>query len=288
VPLGGSRAALRPLVKIFKKEMLLWMLDGIKGLDFDAGDDLVIVYNSSFTDGEVLEKLVRDNFDDRVRFAPLAAGTAGAAESVLQGLNALVRVRRAIDGSLASAASYLKGRPIISWDGDLVYRSDFNVVTKYRALCSKQCCGACIAFQNPGPQKGRFSYCSVGENLEIKTVNAAAKVSDWANTGTYCFPDGYQLMKKCEKRLQLQTKLDVAYVVQDLLESTTFRLIPLDPKQFHSFNTPAEAVDILCAPPSHPNSPQGAPASPIELDRNPLMTQWLCGEDDGDESSDGR
>mmetsp|Transcript_117161 Transcript_117161/g.331551 ORF Transcript_117161/g.331551 Transcript_117161/m.331551 type:complete len:708 (+) Transcript_117161:95-2218(+) len=289
VPLGGSRAAMRPLLRILGKEMILWMLASLRGLDLDAGDELVIVYNDALTDGRALERLVRAKYDDRIRFVAVRQPTVGAAETLLVGLQGLERARLALEGRAQSLAN----RPIVSWDGDLVYRSDVDVLANYRRMWSSRHTGACVAFPRLAPAtKGRFSYCIADADWAISEVDARRKISDWANTGTYCFPDGAELEDAIKTLLR---KGDGHYEVADVIHAMmgdssggteksgqSFHLMPIEADQFHSFATPAELVSFLATPnralPTPTNSPKmsNLTAMPLGEDVKAMaMMHWM-------------
>ena len=214
-----------------------------------------MVYNSAIIDGHALECLVRDRFEQRTRFLALPQQTSGAAETLLCGLDCLVSARRLLSGAVESGPSdvrypELAGRLVVSWDGDLIYR-DINVVECYRQIVHAAIAkgasrpGACVAFNYEGA-KGRFSYVAVEKDSQISAIDTHTKISDWANTGTYCFPDGSLLADACVARLALGDKqLQIADVIGSMLPGSEecpaanalFELIPVCKSQFHNLST---------------------------------------------------
>jgi hypothetical protein len=133
------------------------------------------------------------------------------------------------------------------FDGDGFYT--VNAIERYRAVC--QSGGAVFSYKDNQPRP-IFSYVQIdgsefGKN-RISSIAEKVKVSDYANTGTYCFRSGTQLMEVCRSAVDAFEKSDEA-VRSELFTSAVissmiaageeFTMLLLNPGNFHSLGTPA-------------------------------------------------
>merc|ERR1719197_2343161 len=164
--------------------MILWVVENLK---LGADDAMVIVYNPAFMNiGHFMKEVVGDRFPD-CKFVELPGPTRGAAETVLIGLQAL-------DESLLK-------RPTLLADGDTFYTSD--IVGAFRKVASSH--NAVFCFHDTQP-KPIYSYITLDGSDNILEVKEKVKISDWANSGCYCFRDGVQLAIECQALIDANSK----------------------------------------------------------------------------------
>lgn len=178
--------------------MILWILDS---LNLQADDNLVIVFNPSFQNLDELMRAVVLRKYPRAIFVHLAGPTRGAAETVLIGLE--------------NIESDVRSHPVMLMDGDTFYTDGADVMSMYREVCKTH--GASFVFEDTQPQP-LYSYCKLddsgeGKASDITEIREKVKISDWANSGCYCFRDGNELAEHC--RLLLQAGEDSKQQSQD-------------------------------------------------------------------------
>ncbi|KAJ8608916.1 hypothetical protein CTAYLR_005275, partial [Chrysophaeum taylorii] len=246
VPLGGVGSRFqkegylkpKPFVRVLGKEMILWVIDS---LQVSPGDTLVVVYNPRFLNMKHEMELVVDA-RPAVVLVELPRPTLGAAETVRFGLEGLSSTQR--------------GRPCMLVDGDTFYACD--IVGKYRAIAHRA--GASFCFHDTQP-KPIYSYVTMPRrddgDCSIDRVVEKVKISDWANTGCYCFRDGDELLAYCAKIIERgETQLSqdqkgefyTSGVIKAMLDDgLPFEGIVLDRGDMHVLGTPAQVVDFCHA-----------------------------------------
>ena len=183
IPLGGLGSRFqkegytrpKPFVQVMGKPMILWVLDSLK---LRPQDELVIVYNPDFLSRKYWP-IVTATYP-RLRFVELPGPTRGAAETVMIGL-------RGINATL-------RAQPVMLVDGDAFY--DQDIVSMYREVASKGANGV-FYFEDTQP-KPMYSYIVFDpSSRRISQVKEKVKISDYANSGCYCFASGVELEKQC-------------------------------------------------------------------------------------------
>lgn len=249
VPLGGLGSRFqkegyltrpKPFVAVLGKPMLLWVLENLTiGMD----DALVIVYNPAFMNiGHFMREVVGTAFPD-CKFVELTGPTRGAAETVLFGL-------RALDEELRS-------RPTLLADGDTFYTVD--VVTRFRAVADTH--NAVFCFNDTQP-KPIYSYVVLDSKDDVVEVKEKIKISDWANSGCYCFRSGTQLALECEALIEANSKqlsqdgvgeYYTSGVIDAMIaKKEPFRGLKIEPGDMHVLGTPAQVEEFCKAWPSQP------------------------------------
>lgn len=243
VPLGGLGSRFqkegyltrpKPFVPVLGKPMILWVLEN---LTLSKEDKLVIVYNPAFMNiGHFMREVVGVKYPDCV-FVELPGPTRGAAETVLIGLQALD------EASLK--------RPTLLADGDTFYTTD--VVGKFREVCGTH--NACFCFEDTQPNP-IYSYIDFNDALDIVEVKEKKKISDWANSGCYCFRSGSQLAAECEALIEAkstQASQDGAgeyytsgVIAALIAKKEPFRALKLDVSDIHVLGTPTQVAEF-CA-----------------------------------------
>mmetsp|Transcript_11210 Transcript_11210/g.34469 ORF Transcript_11210/g.34469 Transcript_11210/m.34469 type:complete len:435 (-) Transcript_11210:29-1333(-) len=238
IPLGGIGSRFqkegykypKPFVRVLGKEMILWVVDSLK---LAPEDTLVVVYNPNFLDMRELMEMVVAHRPGAV-LVELAGPTRGAAETVRFGLEGLAASRRS--------------RPTMLVDGDAFYTVD--IVNMYRAVSSRA--GGSFVFEDTQP-KPMYSYVTLGaDGKAITSIKEKVKISDWANTGCYCFRDGAKLLKYCAQIIEKgETQLSqdmkgefyTSGVIKAMLDDgERFEALVLDRAAMHVLGTPAQLV----------------------------------------------
>eukprot|EP00633_Aureoumbra_lagunensis_P005303 CAMPEP_0197320112 /NCGR_PEP_ID=MMETSP0891-20130614/57727_1 /TAXON_ID=44058 ORGANISM="Aureoumbra lagunensis, Strain CCMP1510" /NCGR_SAMPLE_ID=MMETSP0891 /ASSEMBLY_ACC=CAM_ASM_000534 /LENGTH=370 /DNA_ID=CAMNT_0042811343 /DNA_START=227 /DNA_END=1339 /DNA_ORIENTATION=- len=168
--------------------------------------------------------------------------TLGAAETVRFGLEAL-------DKATLS-------RPCMLVDGDTFYTCD--IVGKFRAVVNTKYAGASFVFKDT-QTKPIYSYVTipryVHNDFSIENIVEKVKISDWANTGCYCFRNGNELLSYCSKiidRGETQLSQDMkgefytSGVIKAMLDEADipFEAIILNKNDMYVLGTPNQIVDF--------------------------------------------
>jgi dTDP-glucose pyrophosphorylase len=220
--------------------MILWVLES---LTLGKDDTLVIVYNPSYMSiGNFMQEVVGDKYPD-CKFVELPGPTRGAAETVLFGLKGI--------------PDDIRSRPTLLADGDTFYSSD--IVGKFRAVAATH--NACFCFNDTQP-KPIYSYIKLDDKEDITEVKEKVKISDWANSGCYCFKDGKQLAKECEKLIEANTKqasqdgvgefYTSGVIAEMLKQKEPFRALKLEVSDIHVLGTPDQVAEFCKVWPTQP------------------------------------
>jgi len=157
--------------------MISWVVDN---LSLQSDDALVIIFNPSWMSMNNFMQDILAAKDSRIRLVELPGPTRGAAETVLIGLKALPKE--------------MQKRPTLLADGDTFYTAD--VVGQFRKVSSSH--NAVFCFHDAQP-KPIYSYVTTDSSDNVLEVKEKIKISDWANTGCYCFRNGSELANECEE-----------------------------------------------------------------------------------------
>jgi capsule biosynthesis phosphatase len=180
IPLGGigerfvkeNYTEPKPLIKIFGKSMIFHVIDNLK---LYPNDNLIIIYNKELNKFN-FNKILKTKYPN-VLLIELNKQTEGAAETVLIGLNS-------IDEKMLNNKNILL-------DCDTFYKTD--ILSIYR----NQKHNAVFCFKD-AQSKPIYSYIKFDSKNIINEIKEKVKISNYANTGCYCFEDGHILKKYCE------------------------------------------------------------------------------------------
>lgn len=249
IPLGGVGSRFqtegyltrpKPFIPVLGKPMISWVVDN---LSLQADDSLIIIFNPSWMSMKNFMQEILADKDSRIRLVELPGPTRGAAETVLIGLQALPKE--------------LRTRPTLLADGDTFYTSD--VVGQFRKIAATH--NAVFCFHDTQP-KPIYSYITMDDADNIKEVKEKVKISDWANTGCYCFRDGAELAKECEaliKRGETQLSQDQkgefytsGVIAAMISRGAPFKGIKLYRNDFHVLGTPTQVAEWCSSWPNQP------------------------------------
>lgn len=239
IPLGGLGSRFqneghftrpKPFVKVHGKEMILWVLEHLK---LEQEDALVICYNPAFMRLNVwMQEVVRGQYPG-VHLVELPGPTRGAAETVLLALRGI--------------PEEVRKRPVMLCDGDTFYTHD--IVGAFRTVAGVN--NASFVFHDTQP-KPIYSYCIVDSAMMVKETKEKVKISDWANSGCYCFRNGQRLEAECAGLLaqgetQLsQDKVPEYYtsgvITRMLAQGEPFKALEVPVQDIHVLGTPAQVT----------------------------------------------
>lgn len=180
IPLGGKGERFlsngykepKPLIKIFDKEMIFYVLDNLK---LEPQDKVFIIYYN--LKRELFESKILQKYPNIV-FIELHEQTKGASETIYRGLETIKNIT--------------KNKKTMLFDCDTFYTQD--VISLYRNTQSNA-----VFYVNNKEQNPIYSYIKLDDNNNIEEIREKIKISDNANTGIYCFEDIEQLYEYSKK-----------------------------------------------------------------------------------------
>lgn len=231
IPLGGIGERFKidgytkpkPLIKIFGKEMIFYLIDNLKT---KSDDRIYIIYHYDLDKHNFKEK-IQNRYKD-VILIRLNKVTQGAAETLLYGLNN-------IDLNNIS-------KKTVVLDCDTFYLHD---VLKFRDMTQN----IVYCFRDD-QNKPIYSYVEFKDKNIIKNIKEKQKISEYANTGCYCFNNGLTLAEYCNKIINENIRENDEYytscVIAKMLEDGhTFRAEIIDRDDFQCVGTPLQ-LKIFC------------------------------------------
>lgn len=181
IPLGGlgnrfkedGYTKPKPLINIFGKEMIFHLIDN---LNLKDNDKLFLIYNKELN--KYSFNIIIKNKYKNINLIELNKQTEGAAETILFGLN--------------NIDNHLLNNKCVLLDCDTFYHID--ILDIYR----EQSNNAIFCFKD-NQDKPIFSYLNINNDNIITDIKEKIKISEFANTGCYCFKNGFVLKEYCEK-----------------------------------------------------------------------------------------
>ena len=227
IPIGGKGERFKkenyrqpkPLIPIFEKPMLFYLLDN---LEFSTKDQIYIIYNT------ILEK---DNFTQVIKnkypfivFIPLSKDTSGAAETLYMGLFGILNtIKKTNKNIILDCDTYYKENII-----EMYRKSDYNNAVFYSVK------------ENERPI---YSYIQMTDGSRIINIKEKEKISNNANTGAYCFENIEILCKYCkyilDENIVFNNEPYTSCVINEMIKThTTFYGIELKDASIVSLGTP--------------------------------------------------
>ncbi len=172
IPLCGKGVRFRdfytqpkPLIKIFDKEMIFYVLDN---LNFKENDKVFIILHNDLSE---LKHVVYNKYKN-ITFIMLNTHTRGAAETIYKGLETILK-------------NYDYNKKTILLDCDTFYTDDILQICRDED-------NNCVFYTHNTEEKPIYSYIQL-EGDKITKIVEKQKISDNANTGCYYFNDINQL-----------------------------------------------------------------------------------------------
>lgn len=229
IPLGGKgerfqRAGydtIKPLIKVFDKEMILYVLDN---LHVEWENDLVFVIY--YEAGQYDVRTLLSARYPAVQLVGLPQQTRGAAETILQGIQDIKK----------RGIQYHKQCLLL--DCDTFYTED--IIGMYRQLG-----GNAVFYTMNTESEPLYSYIHMNDQNEIDMIVEKLKISDCANTGIYCFADIDDLDKYARKVITMDIRFANEYytscIIDQMLQNgEIFRGIQLRAEHVFCLGTPAQ------------------------------------------------
>jgi beta-phosphoglucomutase len=228
IPLGGKGERFKsqfnvpkPFIPIFEKDMLCYVLDN---LHLKSEDKLFIIYYN-------LDEQHLKNITSRysAHLIPIHKQTEGAVETLLLGIQ-----------SIKPQTSLKK---CVLMDCDTFYTQD--ILGLYR----NQPNNAVFYTHNSNPNP-IFSYIQMNSDSEITEIQEKIKISDYANTGIYCFRDIQELESYANHVLQTNFRFKGEFytscVIHQMIEKgSIFIGIYLSSDRIFNLGTPNQLEDYV-------------------------------------------
>lgn len=237
IPLGGLGERFKndgyvlpkPLINIFGKPMIFYVIDN---LCLTNKDKLIFIYNKELNKYG-FNNIIKNKYSN-IELIELNKQTEGASETILIGLEN-------IDKSLIQNKCVLL-------DCDTFYKLDcIDILEKYRS----QEDNAIFCF-NDNQEKPIFSYIKIDEkNGYVTEIKEKVKISNYANSGCYCFENGQILKKYCEiiikKNIREKNEYYTSCVIKEMIEDGyKFNANIIDINDFVCVGTPLQ-LKIFCS-----------------------------------------
>ena len=230
IPLGGLGTRFKnfgysrpkPLIKVFGKEIIFWLLDN---LDLSQLDEIFIPYNKELKNYN-FEDLVKKRYPNtKFKFLCLETNTRGAAETILITLSSWV----------------IKDSPILVMDGDNFYTT--NIINKWNGQ------NGVFVFEDFSPEP-IFSYIEHDNSDKIKSIIEKNKISNWACTGAYGFNSSFKLKQYCkyiiDNNIKIKDEFYTSLVIGEMIKNfNDFKSITIDTKNYICLGTPLQ-VRLFC------------------------------------------
>lgn len=231
IPLGGKGERFqkngftspKPLIKIFDKEMIFYVLDNLK-LSID--DKVFIIYYNLNSD--IFENVLKTKYPN-IFFIELKEQTKGAAETIYKGLQHIIHVTN--------------HKKTMLFDCDTFYTED--VISFYRNIDENA-----VFYVKNYEKKPLFSYINLDTNNNIKQIAEKIKISDNANTGIYCFRDIQELYKYSKiivsENITFHNECYTSCIIDYMIKEThTFIGIQLTPDFVFNLGTPNQLEEYI-------------------------------------------
>ena len=219
IPLGGigkrfsdeGYSQPKCLVKVLGKPIIFWVIDClIKSIDFNNDNDILLIVYNKMLDAYNLQTIIQDVYP-HIKFVSVD-NTRGAVETLKYGIEYIKTTHETV---------YDSGRNVMCVDGDTVYMCD--IVDIYKKLPEhKKNCVFCFHSTTPEPI---YSYISCDVDNKITQIIEKVKISDFANTGCYCFSDIRKFYTHCchllTNNITQKGEFYTSGVIANMLKETT-------------------------------------------------------------------
>ncbi len=232
IPLGGIGERFKqdgylkpkPLIKILGKEMIFYLIDN---LNISDNDKLIIIYHQDL-DKFCFKDIIHNKYKN-IELIKLEKNTEGATETILYGLNSMNN-------------EYLLNKTILL-DCDTFYF--YDIITKYR----NQKGNAVFCFKD-NQDKPIYSYVTINDEGMVSCIKEKTKISNFANTGCYCFEKANILKTYCEKvinnNIRENHEFYTSCVISEMLKDNhTFHANIININDFKCVGTPLQ-LKIFC------------------------------------------
>lgn len=243
IPLGGkgerfSNAGYsepKPLIKIFDKEIISYLLDNlIKSVD-NSVDKIFIIYNQNL-DNYNFKSLIHTHYPS-VNLISLQHQTLGAAETINLGIHKIINSQINIDNT-----------DCLLLDGDTFY--NINILDPIRNLQKQY--NAVLYFNEIYHEhsKPKYSYLSLDSSNCITDIKEKVRISSNANVGAYYFSSIQQLLDNThyiiDNNIRFNNEYYTSCVIHHMLSTGhVFKGINLNSNDFICLGTPKQVTSYI-------------------------------------------
>ena len=226
IPLGGKGERFakegysqpKPLINILNKEMIFYVLDN---LELCQNDKIFIIYFSdldkyNFTN--ILGKKYKE-----IIFIPISYQTAGAVETLYNGLNKIINLS--------------DNKKCVLLDCDTFYTQD--ILSIARTIPDNL-----VFYTKKYDESPIYSYISLNSENKIVEIKEKVKISSNANTGCYVFNNIDILLYYCnyvlDNKITFNGEPYTSCVIDQMIKTNDFVGYELDEAKVFSLGTPYE------------------------------------------------
>ena len=231
IPLGGKGERFykegydvpKPLIRIYDKEMIFYVLDNLK---IHENDHIYIIYKTEL-DNYDFTNIIKQKYP-AVYFIPISHQTLGAVETIFIGLEYIQK--------------YSPYKVCVLLDCDTFYTTDILSVVR-----EKQTNLVFYTIRENDPPI--YSYIDLNIENKITNIQEKIKISSNANTGCYVFDDIHTLYEKCkyvlDNKITFNGEPYTSCVIKELLPTHHFYGYELNRSTVFSLGTPKEITAYI-------------------------------------------
>ena len=237
IPLGGLGQRFitenynrpKPLINVLGKTMIEHVIDN---LVLDENDNMLLVYNE-FLENYNFSSIIKNKYNkNNISLIKLNKQTDGAVETILYSLNYVTK----------NTPNLLENKFVLL-DGDTIYKIDILNLFRNKINNVVVCFTDYLV-------KPIYSYINIDESNNIIDIKEKEKISNFANTGCYCFENGKILKKYCEKILNENIRMNNEYytscVISEMIKHNhIFNPILITDKDFDCIGTPIQLYKFV-------------------------------------------
>jgi HAD superfamily hydrolase (TIGR01509 family) len=227
IPIGGKGERFqkkgykepKPLINILGKPMIHYILDNLR---ISEEDSVFIVYYNAI-DPVLFNSVIKNKYPN-INLIEITYQTKGASETIFEGLKTI--------------RTLTKNKKTMLFDCDTFYTED--VISKYRNIEEN------AVFYNLNQEENPiYSYISFDDAKIINSISEKKKISDYANTGIYCFSDINELFdfskEIVEKNVMFNGECYTSCIIDAMLKNKKqFVGIELNPNFVFNLGTPKQ------------------------------------------------
>ena len=231
IPLGGKGERFtkdgfnipKPLIKIYDKEMIFYVLDN---MSFCKEDKVFIIYKLDL-DNYNFKNIVKAKYQF-IHFIPIHYQTSGAVETALLGLEYIKKLSPHIVCAF--------------FDCDTFYTVDMLSIIREQNINS-------IFYVKRENDEPIYSYITMGYDNLITNIKEKIKISANANTGCYVFNDIDKLTHYCkhvlDNKITFKGEPYMSCVIAEMIKSSEFYGHELNISSVYSLGIPREIDSYL-------------------------------------------
>ena len=241
IPIGGKGERFtaagytdpKPLIRVYHKEMILWVLDNIHyRTDPDSlfSDSVFVIYFPENVPSKI-ESIVFAKHPT-VRLIPISRQTCGAAETLALGIAEIQRT-----------CPSFRNQATMVLDCDTFYSADV------RDMYARRGVGNAVFYTQTQERRPLFSYIRFSQNdtntPEIVEIREKVRISNNANTGIYCFENTDILAEYANRvvsqNIRFQGECYISCIISEMLRNGhSFVGIELNPANVFNLGTPEQ------------------------------------------------